>query len=396
MQKKRILFVDDEPNVLSGLRRMLRCQRNVWEMEFANGGQAALASMQKSRFEVVVTDMRMPGIDGAELLGRVSSEYPDTVRLVLSGQSEHERIFRAVGPAHQFLSKPCDPEVLIETIESTSRMHDRLRNESLRTLISQIDSLPSLPSIYRQLVTELESDDPSLDRVGELISSDVAMTAKTLQLVNSSFFGLPQHVTDPKHAAALLGLNILQPLVLSAKVFTELHTPHSPVNLETLMSHSLEVAVVAREIASSESACKAVCDDAFLAGVLHDVGKLILGSRMPEAMAESIKLAEHEGLPRWEAERQVFGTTHGEVGAYLLGLWGLPMQIVEAVALHHFPHESSESYFSPLTAVHAANTITREDLADAAALWDEEYLDRLSLWQNRDQWRELSAEGVQR
>lgn len=394
MLLKRILFVDDEPNVLSGLRRMLRGQRKVWKMDFAEGGQAALDKMETASFDVVVTDMRMPGIDGAELLSRVSAQYPDTVRLVLSGQSEHERIFRAVGPAHQFLSKPCEPETLVSKIESSCKMHERMMDDSLRAIISQVDSLPSLPSVYLDLVSELKSEDPSLEKVGELISSDVAMTAKTLQLVNSSFFGLPQHVSDPKHAAALLGLNILQPLVLSAHVFSEFQSQECSIDLEHLISHSLNVAVTAREIAAMESKAQHLADDAFLAGILHDIGKLIIGSRLPERCEEVRQLAEAEGLQDWEAERQVLGTTHGEIGAYLIGLWGLPMPIVEAVALHHFPHESAAAEFSVLAAVHAANALSHESDDDASCRWDETYLDRLNLADNKQQWREASERGV--
>ncbi len=202
----KILFVDDEMNVLAGLKRMLRTQRNEWEMHFAGGGHAALELMQQHMFDVVVSDMRMPGMDGAELLTRVSELYPNTVRLVLSGQSEHEKIFRAVGPAHQFMSKPCDPEVLIGTIQRACALQCRMQDESLRRIITQVKFLPTLPSIYRDLVTKLKSDDSSLDEIGEMIGRDISMTAKVLQLVNSSFFGLPQHVTCPQPCGVSTGL----------------------------------------------------------------------------------------------------------------------------------------------------------------------------------------------
>ena len=186
--KTRVLFVDDEPNVLAGLRRMLRDQRKMWDMKFAAGGADALEVMESNEFDVVVTDMRMPGIDGAELLNRVANLYPNTVRLVLSGQSEHERIFRAIGPAHQFMSKPCDPQVLVSTVNRACGLKDQLTNEDLKNLVSQLTELPSLPITYRELVDELESDEASLDRVSEKIESDIGMTARVLQLVNSSFF----------------------------------------------------------------------------------------------------------------------------------------------------------------------------------------------------------------
>ena len=160
--KTKILFVDDEANILAGLRRMLRSQRDQWSMHFASSGEEALSKMQAESFDVVVSDMRMPGMDGAELLTRVSKLYPNTVRLVLSGQSEHERIFRAIGPAHQFMAKPCEPQVLIDTIRRACDLQGQLSSESLTQLVSQLSHLPSLPTTYREVVEELESDEASL------------------------------------------------------------------------------------------------------------------------------------------------------------------------------------------------------------------------------------------
>ena len=391
----RVLFVDDEANVLAGLRRMLRGQRKQWDMSFANGGADALALMAEESFDVVVTDMRMPGIDGAELLSRVSREYPNTVRLVLSGQSEHEKIFRAIGPAHQFLSKPCDPDILIRTIERACSLQDQLQDNSLKEVISKIGSLPSLPDTYRELIQELKTDDASLDRVSEMIGSDVAMTAKVLQLVNSSFFGLPQHVTCAKHAVSLLGLNIIQPLVLTADAFSAFEAPEiDGFSLEESIKHSLAVATAARSIAEHESTDQQLIDDAFIAGMMHDVGKLVLATHVRESFIEAIELSHVEHTTLWQAEKQVLGTSHAAIGAYLLGLWGLPNPIVEAVAYHHQPHHSPNKEFSPLTAVHAANVLRHGqypgDSAPACLDWDGVYVDDLGIADRLDDWEAVA------
>lgn len=392
--KTQILFVDDEENVLSGLRRMLRSQRNVWEMQFALGGQQALDMLQKQPFDVVVTDMRMPGIDGAELLNRISADYPNTVRLVLSGQSEHEKIFRAIGPAHQFMSKPCDSHVLVDTIERACGLQSQLQDPALKSLTSQIQCLPSLPNVYKQLVQELNSDDASLDRVAEIIGSDLGMTAKILQLVNSSFFGLPQHITCPKHAVSLLGLNIIQPLALSADAFSKYEDPNiDGFSLEDAVNHSLAVGTAAQAIARSQTQDKYILDDALIAGMMHDVGKIILAVNLPERYAEAIKISRNEHLPLWQAEAQVFGTTHAEVGAHLLGLWGIPNPIVEAVAFHHRPSACGNRSFSALTAVHAANVIQQADYpsdgSEVAFKLDEQYLSDLNLSAEAPKWQAL-------
>ena len=215
--------------------------------------------------------------DGAELLTRVRDQYPDTVRIVLSGQSEQERILRAVGPAHQYLSKPCDPEFLRLTITRASMLNKRLINPQLKTLVAKMDSLPSLPQIYFDLSEELRSEEASVERVGSLISRDISMTAKVLQLVNSSFFGLPVHVNDANHAAALLGLNTLKPLVLTASIFRQLEESRvSATFLENILSHSLAVAGIAKQLAKQEQLDRDTVDNTFIAGALHDVGKVVL------------------------------------------------------------------------------------------------------------------------
>lgn len=400
--KRQLLFVDDEPNVLSGLRRMLRGQRKVWEMHFACGGEEALELLNNQPIDVIVSDMRMPGIDGAELLTRVSQLYPHTIRLVLSGQSEQEKIFRAIGPAHQFLSKPCDPDLLIQTIERAVGLQGQLQNETLQKLTSKITSLPSLPKIYSDLVHELESDDVSMDKVGAMIENDLAMSAKVLQLVNSSFFGLPSHVTSPKHAVSLLGLNVIRPLTLSASVFVQyegMDLKHFCLDRE--IQHGLSVALAARKIAQNETKDNNLVDDAFIAGMMHDIGKLILAVHQTESFENAIGQSELKNQPLWKSELEEFGTTHAAVGAHLLGLWGLSNPIVEAVAFHHEPRNASSVDFTPLTAVHAANSLlmndppyaSRDNLRDLQSEFhhDVEYLQSIGLEDRLEQWASLAT-----
>ncbi|MEZ6135179.1 MAG: response regulator [Pirellulaceae bacterium] len=376
-----VLFVDDEANVLSGLRRMLRGQRNHWNMHFANGGVEALELLEKCPVDVIVSDMRMPGIDGAELLTRVSKQYPNTVRLILSGQSDQEKIFRAIGPAHQFMSKPCDPDVLIKTIERACHLHERLEDKALQELIAKIDGLPSLPQVYTDLVTELNSQDASVDKVAEIIGRDLGMTSKVLHLVNSSFFGIPQRVTCVKHAASMLGLSIIRPLTLSVSAFSQYKDPGvRGYSLEREIEHGLSVGVSARQIASSRTSDPTFVDDAFLAGMLHDIGKLILAVHCTKSLQEAIDTSQTKHVPLWKAELEVLGTTHAAIGAHLLELWGLPNPIVEAVAFHHQPELSMHDEFTPLAAVYVSNFCESELQPDRNP--DEfavSYIQRLSL-----------------
>jgi HD-like signal output (HDOD) protein len=391
---KRILFVDDEPRVLDGLRRMLRPMSKEWEMAFAQSGPEALDTLAERSFDVVVSDMRMPGMDGGQLLTEVMRRHPETVRIVLSGHSDKQMILRSVGPAHQYLAKPCDPELLKLVIARAYALRDVLSEVALREAISQIESLPSLPQLYVELVNELQSPDASVKKVGEIIRKDVGMTAKVLQLVNSAFFGLRRHVSDPAQAAGLLGLDTIQALVLSVQAFSQFDDAGAAgLCLDTLWNHSMATGALARDICAAEGSEARESDHALMAGLLHDAGKLILAANLPERYRQVITLMRDAPVAQWEAERQVFGTTHAEVGAYLLGLWGLPNPIVEALAFHHRPSECMETSFAPLTAVHVADAVEHEahaamDGRDVSRL-DTDYLERIGLAERLPAWREL-------
>jgi response regulator RpfG family c-di-GMP phosphodiesterase len=274
---KRILFVDDEPMVLTGLQRSLRPMRSEWEMVFAAGGEEALAAMDRHAFEIIVTDMRMPGMDGAQLLEEVQKRSPQTLRMVLSGQSDRETIMRSVNPAHQFISKPCEGEELKSRLIRAFALKDLLQNPDLRELVAKLDHLPSLPRVYLQLNEELRRPDPSLQRIDELIGADMAMTAKVLKLVNSAFFYVPCEISRASHAVKLLGLDTLRTLVLTAHVFEQFQSQLlSADDMRQISDHSLAVSNSARKIAIFEHADQHIQDESFTAGLLHDAGKLIL------------------------------------------------------------------------------------------------------------------------
>ncbi|MEN0110627.1 MAG: response regulator [Planctomycetota bacterium] len=382
--KTRILFVDDEPNVLSGLRRMLRSERSAWDMAFCDGGAAALERLAAEPADVVVTDMRMPGMDGAELLRRVRDRHPDTVRIVLSGHSDQELTLRAIGPAHQYLSKPCEPDQLRNVISAAVTLHRRVSSERVRLIVESVDALPSLPEVYVQLVEEMSSPTASVDAAGRLVAADLGMSAKVLQLVNSSFFGLPVRVSDVPHAVALLGLGVIKPLVLSGGVFRQFEgSDLGGLSLRRLTAHSTRVAVRARDVLEAEThADGETLSDALLAGMMHDVGRLVLAQARPGDYSQ-VTAECHDAPHRLaELEREAFGATHAEVGGHLMQLWGLPAPLVEAVTLHQTPGDSpTAESFGVLAAVHAAEAMT-----DGEAELDQAFLERIGAGDRADRW----------
>jgi HD-like signal output (HDOD) protein len=242
---------------------------------------------------------------------------------------------------------------------------------------------------------ELRSPDASINKVGQIIVKDLGMTTKILQLVNSAFFGIPRHISSPEQAASLLGLDTVKALVLTLGVFSKFEKTKLPgFSIKKLWTHSIACGAYSKEIAKAENIENDVIDDAFMAGLLHDVGKLVLASSFSDKLIEVINLSRDPKLNFYESEYQILGTTHAEVGAYLLGLWGLPNPIIEAVAFHHRPHNFPGENFNPLAAVHVANALEHEKNTTSAdknrnTRLDHEYLGKLGLNDHLDTWREI-------
>ena len=354
----RVLIIDDDANALYRTQRMLRAYRSDWQMKFCFGPEPALDALALEPYDVVVADLKMPGADGAELLACVRDLYPDAVRILVCHPAEQTEMLRSLGPAHQYLAKPVDPVLFRDAVARAGSLGQRLSKPGLKALVSKISTLPSLPTVYADLVQELRQRDPSVHRIAELVGRDVGMTAKVLQLVNSSFFGLSVHVQDIRHASALLGLNALRPLVLSAGVFRQLEESRVPAALaEHVLEHSLSVGCLARRLAECEGLCRDEVDNAMLAGILHDIGKLVLADHFGREYAMVCMAAERSEIPLLNAELDQFAASHADIGGYLLGLWGLPQDLIEAVALHHHPSDHELNRFTPLTAVHVANAL---------------------------------------
>jgi putative nucleotidyltransferase with HDIG domain len=389
----KVLFVDDEPKVLEGLQRALRMQRDDWEMVFASGGAAGIAELNASPFDVVITDMRMPQVDGAALLRHAAEKSPQTVRIALSGQTDMGAMLRTVRYAHLFLTKPCEMSTIVGAVDRVRQLHALLSDTPLRALVGSVASLPTAPRVYTALERAVLSPDAGTDAVARIVAQDMALSAKIMQLVNSAFFGLPRSSTRIEHAVSYLGITVLRALVLAheiAEVFG--NRPVAGFSLEAHETHALLVANIARRIMRDRTRA----DEAFIAAILHDVGKVMLVSRLPERFSEAAALATQNGTPLHVAEQELTGVTHAEIGAYLLGLWGLPFSIVEAVANHHTPGRVvAVTADDVLVAVHVANALAhelREGVVGAEDRLDWEFLERIGADAFMPTWRQIAAE----
>lgn len=397
MEKRRILFVDDEIYVLRGLERMFHNMRQTWDMQFTNDPRQALEILAGAPFDVIISDMNMPGMNGNRFLTEVMRRHPQIIRIILSGHTDPEQTMEAFNVTHQLLTKPCDAATIRATVCRALALRKLLDGDTpLKALVSRLVSLPSLPSLYTRIVQELQSPQASINSVANIISEDPAMTAKILQLVNSSYFGLRRSISNLTQAVVLLGLDTIKALVLTTQVFSQFDSEIiRGYSVKALWQHSAMVGGLARRIARAEGCDEALINDALMAGLLHDVGKLILAANLPNIYSKVTEMVEREGIDTAVAERRLFGAAHGETGAYLLGLWGLPTSIVEAVAFHHHPQDCETPGFSALTIVHIANAIshqfTTHPRPSMSSSLDEDYLDtlgidhRLAHWQDRYQ-----------
>ncbi len=361
MASKNILFVDDEKMVLDGMRRALRPMRKLLSMHFATSGRDALGLMEEKPVDIVITDMRMPGMDGATLLGEVKTLYPETIRIVLTGQADDDATYRAIRVAHQFLTKPCPPDILKMVIKRACMLHELMAHPLLKKAVSSLDHLPSLPSIYVEIQEKINDPEASVEEIGAIIEKDLGMSTKILQLVNSAFFGHYKNIESPSRAVSLLGLNVIKSLLLTLKVFSQCDNPKlSSSFLENLWNHSFETAVFAKNIAEDVTDDKDISDHAFTSGLLHDVGKLVLAYNLPDKYKKAMKVAVMEKKELRKAEFRVFKASHAEIGGYLLGLWGLPGDVVEALSFHHRPHQYPSNNFSIPSMVACADMISHE------------------------------------
>lgn len=386
----RILFVDDESLLRNVLKRLLRAQDAGWEVVAAGSGEEALEQLRAGRFDVVVSDMVMPGMDGATLLRHVRDESPQTVRLVLSGYADEQAVMGCVRVAHQFLAKPLDARSLAKVIKRATAFRDEVTDEGQRTMITGLDRIPSPPASYWQITQALSDPLAGLDRVARLVEGDPAVSVKLLQLVNSAYFGVSRQVSSVRMAVTLLGTELLRSLVFACHVIAALEkmswaTPSIKEGFDRVLQCGQLTGKLAQRIRGDGLAGQ----EAFAGGLFHDLGKLVAGAARPQIF-EQILLGP-PGPQVLEQERDRYGFAHPAAGAYLLGLWGIPNGIVDAVAHHHAPAEVEPDALGPVGAVHVAASLSEEVLGAkntaVETVLDSAWLRRLGLEQQLPAWR---------
>jgi HD-like signal output (HDOD) protein len=388
--KTRILFVDDEPAMLRVLKLGMRSMAGEWEVEFMPSGEEAVAAIEKRAFDVIVTDMRMPGMNGAQLLNLVLRLHPQTVRIVLSGYSELSEVVNCIGLTHQFLEKPCSLNDLKNCLKRITQVKQQLGNDRISNLAASLKNLPSLPEIYLEIADAIQSPNSTIERIADIASRDPAIAAKLLQLANSAFLGFNHKVYSLTEAVQLLGVSVIQSVAMAVPIFSAFarnQCPNFPI--DQIWEHSLQTGILAQRISNHQIDDYYQSEQAFCAGLLHDVGKIILAESLPMEYGAVLQEAAAGRRPLLDVEQKYFRATHAEAGAYLLAIWGLPVPLVEAVAYHHYPRRCGTQKLSLAGVVHIANGLQHagDAASPTASPMDLDYLKIAGLEQQFEKWR---------
>ncbi|OGV67071.1 MAG: hypothetical protein A3K19_01620 [Lentisphaerae bacterium RIFOXYB12_FULL_65_16] len=404
MRKIRILVVDDEPLVLQVVAGVIQATIQS-EVVTAPCALKALDLMRKMPFDVVVSDLAMPEMDGKQFLEVVKELYPETVRLIFTGSRGAEPGLHTAGVAHQFFLKPAAMMTISERIQRVLAVRELLpRTCSLEQIVAQIRMLPTIPAVYQELERELGNPDVSTERIGKIVEQDIAISAKVLQLVNSAFFGLRERVSSPAQASSLLGLKVLQALVLTTHIFSEWKDRTLPgFSIQGLWDHSLGTATIVQEIALAEQLDAALRDDLYVAALFHDIGKLVIAANLPDSYVRINEMCQRDRISTAEAETRIMGVSHAEVGAYLLAVWGFADAVVNSCAHHHHPERKvaegdSETggALDSVAVVHVADVLQHESRGETSTLYSRlntEYVRKCGLAGRVAKWRRAVVRG---
>ena len=348
------MFVDDGPGAVQALWPVLAGREDVWSVTFAGTGVEAMESLREQCFDVVVCNLTLADMNGADVLNFVQEDTPNTLRVIQSSPEQREDAL-LVRAAQLYLVKPCDPAALENLIQRAGSLNEQLGSLSLRRLVGQMGQLPSVPRVYSELSRVMDDPASGAEEIAEVMRRDVALTAKVLQIVNSSFFSLSQTVTDVRQAVACLGQSMVRNMVLSASLYSKFNTANAscPFDPDVFQAHAHRTAAVAQSL-MDDSADRA---DAFTAGILHDTGKLVIASCMPVQSGEIFALGLENPQHVHLNERAILGVCHAEIGGFLLKKWGLPYTVVEAVTQHHDPDRAPQLEFDLIAATHLADSL---------------------------------------
>jgi len=390
-----LLYCDDNPDAAKELQKGFKFLAPDWEMKLADSLEQAESIVKASeQLDAVVTKSRLNNSDMDTLLKLTSDVHPGAIRILVDERVHTKELFEPFSIAHQYMLAPVDYMALRDNLQRSRNLQLETTEINIQTVIGRIGRLPTVPGLYVEIMEEVGSQGPSIEKIADIVAKDEAMTTQILQLANSPVFGFTSRIMDVRHAVFVMGLDTIKGLVLTASLFSSIEIPErTGVDQNALLDHSIKVAVLARSISIEEGKAMDFADIAYVGGFLHDVGRLVLASVLDGDYARAHKLAVGAKMSLVEAETTVFGADHAKVGGCLLSLWGFPDPVCEAVFRHHEPNESIDTELTPLSAVHAASVIVDGHAGPGTdgkiASFDQDYLTRIHCLDKIADWKAI-------
>ncbi|KGJ89861.1 HDOD domain-containing protein [Colwellia psychrerythraea] len=370
----KVMFVDDEIMILKGLKRAFF--RNKWQMLFADSADKALKILAQEPVDFIISDMRMPGMNGAELLEEVAILHPHIVRIILSGHSDEEAAKKASFVAHQWFNKPCQPEILEQVLNHIYLIRRSLPNPNVQQVVGKIKTLPSPPKVYMSLNASLNDETVDMQKIARIIAEQPALVAKILQLTNTSFFSNGKQVESLTEAITRLGIDLVCCIVIAAETYAKIDDIPG-YSIEEEQNHCLSTARLAASMVEPS-----LRRETILVGLLHNIGKFILYEVSPQAMSVYIE-KRIVGADNIELEQQLFDADHTQLAGYLLHLWNFSYKLIENIVLHHQPLKLSQGDFGSGAAVYIASRLLRKQKVDQTFIEHFDIADKVELWKDK-------------
>jgi len=386
--ESRILFVDDEPLMREFYSMVGSMLGSEYEVFTAASGKEGLAFLEKTPVDIVISDLVMPEMNGQEFMAEVSRKHPESMRIVISAHEDQLTVAQCLMFGHRYFSKPFDLKNLSAILKRICHLKHQVGSEKLKRVIYGMGALPTPPKVYFRLSQAVNSPYSSMDEIGGIVQEDPGLTLKLLQISNSAYFGMPRKIVTPTEAVQIVGLEILRALVLCIHAFKFYQDKRfKSISVSELWDHSLRTATAARKLARYENLTEAQCEETFVSGLLHDIGKLVLAANADADYQIVMERSRSEGTPVDQIEWEMFGATHAQVGAYLLGLWGLPEPVVSNVELHHSLELNINTGFTPVAAIHIAQFL--EKSPNRISQLDTRFLKRSGVQNRLSEWEEV-------
>ena len=364
MSARHILFVETEGDSLQTLMRSFADRHDDWHIVRVAEADAALEMLSQRVFCVVMASFGTKQGDCEHFLHAVRSLAPAAIRFALLPDSAGADGSIELESACQCFPAHCPPTEIAVAISRGIDVWLQCRdNARLTRLLADLRNIPTPPQLYFEIREELNSSNSDARSIAAIISTDPSVSAKILKVANSGFYAVPRSVTEMRDAITFLGIDTVVTLVLAAHVFKRLPVPG--VNLDALWQHSLTVSAMAQQIVIQEGGDRLTVNTAGVAGLLHDIGELILLANVPDIYYPMIRRFAGDEDARLAMELEHFGVTHAQLGSYVLSLWSLPDAVVEAVALHHdVSRHAGDTASLTNKAVFAAERFLQEESSD--------------------------------